>query len=64
VLEVLKEIGAGNHPMLTVYNKADLLAPGEAEELVSDDILVSAATGEGLESLVSEIVHQVSPARV
>src|SRR5213083_2290401 len=25
VLDVLKEIGAGDHPMLTVYNKADLL---------------------------------------
>src|SRR2546421_9975253 len=25
VLKVLEEIGAGNHPMLTVYNKADLL---------------------------------------
>src|SRR5215467_10207796 len=26
VLEVLGEIGAGNHPMLTVYNKADLVS--------------------------------------
>src|SRR5262249_23067688 len=63
VLDVWREIGAGNHPMLTVYNKADLLVSGDPEDL-SQHILVSAATGEGLENLVSEVVHHVSPVRV
>jgi GTP-binding protein HflX len=69
VLEVLKEIGAAEHPMLTVYNKADLLAglPADAyprpfEE--GEGLLVSAATGEGLDHLLSEIVHNVSLVRV
>ena len=29
VLDVLKEIGAGGHPIVTVYNKVDLLGTGE-----------------------------------
>jgi GTP-binding protein HflX len=60
VLGVLKEIGAGDHPMLTVYNKSDLLNGPAPEE----GTLVSAATGEGLTELVDEIVHHVSPVRV
>jgi GTP-binding protein HflX len=60
VLDVLREIGAGGHLMLTVYNKMDLSpTPPDGE-----GILVSAVTGEGLDHLVSEIVHQVSSVRV
>jgi GTP-binding protein HflX len=61
VLEVLREIGAGNHPMLTVYNKADLVSSATSEE---EGLLVSAVTGEGLDRLISEVVHQVSPVRI
>src|SRR6185436_19637122 len=69
VLDVLREIGAGNHPMLTVYNKADLLPSSgalDASHLVpeGEGVLVSAVTGEGLERLVSEIVYRVTPVRV
>jgi len=71
VLEVLKEIGAGDHPMLTVYNKADLLESRVASAGSSDDVLpdfegllVSALTGEGLDRLISQIVGHVSPVRV
>jgi GTP-binding protein HflX len=70
VLEVLKSIGAADHPMLTVYNKADLLAIEDVPanptipDARMDGVLVSAVTGEGLDSLVSEIVHHVSPVRV
>jgi GTP-binding protein HflX len=75
VLDVLQEIGAGNHPMLSVYNKADLLpSEGEGDTHAAlratlsggerDGLLVSAVTGEGLERLVSEIVFRVSPVRV
>jgi GTP-binding protein HflX len=62
VLDVLKDIGAGDHPMLTVYNKADLVPAGSGID--EDAILVSAATGEGLDELVEEIVQQVSSVRV
>src|SRR5262245_27148988 len=58
VLDVLKEIGAGDHPILTVYNKADLLHVSTT--VASDGVLVSAATGEGLPDLIGRIVLQVS----
>src|SRR5262245_7220921 len=58
VLDVLEEIGANGHPMLTVYNKADLASEPPVS---SDGFLVSAVTGEGLDRLVQEIVHRVSP---
>ena len=74
VLSVLQDIGAGNHPMLTVFNKMDLvpelkpspypLPVGEGEGLGRDEIYVSAVTGEGLDRLVDEIVQEVSPVRV
>ncbi len=60
VLDVLREIGAGDHPRLTVYNKLDLLnndidfRPSE-----SGALLVSAVTGRNLDRLVDEIVSEV-----
>ena len=63
VLDVLKEIGAGGHPMLTVYNKVDLV-PQESVPDLPDGLLVSATTGDGLERLVQEILHRVSPVTV
>src|SRR3989475_8191179 len=57
VLRVLEEIGAGNHPMLTVFNKMDLAA--DLDYTLSDGIYVSAITGEGLDVLVNEIVREV-----
>src|SRR5216117_3952676 len=57
VLDVLKEIGTGNHPMLTVFNKMDLVL--DLDRTLSDGIYVSAITGEGLDVLVSEIVREV-----
>jgi GTP-binding protein HflX len=62
VLDVLKEIGANGHPMLTVYNKSDLLSSPDKE--FRDGFLVSAVTGAGLDRLVHEIVHRVSPVTV
>jgi len=65
VLDVLKEIGAGDHSMLTVYNKMDLLpVAGPMPVPNGEELIVSAVTGEGLDRLVSEIIHQVSPVRV
>jgi GTP-binding protein HflX len=67
VLDVLKDIGAAGHPLLTVYNKADLLSrlpPSSGDSEIGDGILVSAVTGEGLETLVEQIVQHVTPVRV
>jgi GTPase len=62
VLDVLKEIGASGHPMITVYNKADIASHARrGGDDIDDGFLVSAVTGEGLDRLVQEIVHRVSP---
>lgn len=57
VLDVLKEIGAGGHPILTAYNKSDLFTGTS----IADGLLVSAVSGQGLEPLVQEIVQRVTP---
>src|SRR5438046_3187056 len=57
VLRVLEEIGAGNHSMLTVFNKMDLVA--DLDYTFYDGIYVVAITGEGLDVLVNEIVSEV-----
>ncbi len=55
---VLDEIGAGDRPRLLVLNKADLLDELGRTRAVNghrDALLVSAATGEGLEALCQRI---------
>jgi GTPase len=55
---VLEEIGAGSAPRLLVYNKADLLEAGDANELgirEPSSIPISAKTGQGLEELRTRI---------
>lgn len=51
--QVLKELKASHIPMLTLYNKIDrasqVMTPGP------DEIMVSAKTGENIETLISEI---------
>ncbi len=59
---VLEEIGAGSAPRLLVMNKVDLLDEGERRELAlrhPDSVLVSAATGEGLEDLRAAIAKSI-----
>ena len=59
VHEVLAEIGALHIPMLTVYNKAELLAADERVRLGKREdgeaLLVSAKTGEGTAGLLAAI---------
>ena len=50
--EVLEDIGAGDNPRVLVLNKADAIDDDRRQELLlrhRDGVLVSAATGEGLE---------------
>ncbi len=56
VQAVLDELGAGDKPRLVTYNKADLLDPAALEPdtpspVVGGAVLVSAATGFGLDTL-------------
>jgi GTP-binding protein HflX len=58
VLEVLKEIGAGSNSVLTVFSKADLLSADDVRASErSNDTLVSARTGVGLDRLVDRVVR-------
>ncbi|HET9215476.1 MAG TPA: GTPase HflX [Terriglobia bacterium] len=60
VLEVLNEIGAGDHARFTVYNKVDLLGPDDPLPLLkSNEFVVSAVTGQGLDELVERVVTEV-----
>ena len=58
-LEVLKEIGAGDRPVLTILNKADLLTdPYDRAEALAQHpgaILISTLTGEGLDKLATRL---------
>ena len=65
VLDVLKDIGAGDHPRLTVYNKVDLISPDDdLYSSKSNQVLVSAVTGAGLPQLVEEIVQEVAAVKI
>ena len=59
VQSVLDELGAGTTPRITVYNKVDLLDEDlRTDVTVPDDdrvAFVSAATGEGIEALLTKI---------
>ena len=58
-LRVLREVGAGERPVLTVLNKRDLIPDplGLAEALARHpgSIAVSAVTGEGIPELLAEL---------
>jgi len=61
--DALKEIGAGETPRLLAMNKIDLLDEEDRRELRlrhPDAVLVSAATGEGLDEIRSRIAESIS----
>jgi GTP-binding protein HflX len=61
VEEVLEEIGAGDRPRLLVLNKADALDADRRADLHfrhPDALLVSAATGEGLDALAARVERE------
>ena len=58
VRRVLEDIGAGAHPVLMVFNKADLLSPEQARALAADNpeaVVISAAKDVGLPQLLRAI---------
>lgn len=65
VAEVLRELKAAEKPVLTVYNKADLLSPGEIEYLRQQDrsVVFSAVTGEYTDRLLTAISRMLTSER-
>lgn len=63
VLETLKEIEASELPVITVYNKIDLLSADEIEQLKSRAApaaaFISAKEGLGLEDLIAKVSEQL-----
>jgi GTP-binding protein HflX len=68
VEETLQEIGAGDKPTILVLNKADKLPPEWDKEALlrryPNAVLVSALTGEGLDTLLSRIQDEFRRMRV
>ncbi|HET8679362.1 MAG TPA: GTPase HflX [bacterium] len=59
---VLKDIGAGDHPVVMAFNKADLLGPEQIRGLVdehSDDVVISAERRVGLDALLRTIAQRL-----
>ncbi|MCL2334781.1 MAG: GTPase HflX [Endomicrobia bacterium] len=61
VLNVLREIGGDNIPMLTVYNKADRLDFQEKAMLTKDAYVISAKNAEGIDELMKAVEKTVMP---
>lgn len=61
--ETLRQLGAGDIPCLTVFNKIDRLAdPTEARRLVAefeDSVAISAANGTGIPDLLEAMVRMI-----
>ncbi|MGI6557762.1 MAG: GTPase HflX [Limnochordia bacterium] len=57
-VQVLEELGAGFHPLLTVFNKVDLLSPDQRTRLRNghpDAVLISARHGWGIPELLDAV---------
>lgn len=60
VCHVLNEIGAGNVPVITVYNKIDLLKePLSVLPKMTDSVSVSAKSGDGVDKLKAMILTKL-----
>ncbi len=58
VLETLRDLGYGDIPLITVYNKVDLLPPAEYLAVRSSGVTaISAAGGQGLSALQNELLR-------
>ena len=62
VYTVLKELGAERIPLVTVYNKADLVTQQRLRALKrTGNIIISARTGDNLDALLTLVQEVVSP---
>ncbi len=57
--KVIRELGADGKPVITVYNKADLLTEEQRQDLLlsggKDSLLISTKTGEGYDAFLQKI---------
>ena len=60
--QLLAELGCGEIPILSVYNKIDCLE--HPSLLPKESIGISAATGQGIDRLLEEIVNALPPTQV
>jgi GTP-binding protein HflX len=63
VQQVLAEVGAAEVALLEVYNKCDLLAPGERERLAAqhpEAVCISARSGEGVDELTRRMTTRLA----
>jgi GTPase len=63
VRRVLEEVGAGDVPMIEVYNKIDAITPDERRRLRAADpaaALISATTGEGVDELLQMVASRLA----
>jgi GTPase len=63
VRRVLEEVGAGDVPLIDVYNKIDAITPDERRRLRDADpaaALISAATGEGVNELLQMVASRLA----
>ena len=62
-IEVLKELGVDQKPVIPVVNKCDALSPTALEEISSiypNPITISATQGDGIDMLMQSIEHKLS----
>ena len=62
VREVLGDLGAGDKPMIRVYNKADLVQ--EVPENTRSAFCISAKTGQGIPELLAAVEERLQPKMV
>lgn len=65
--QVLGELGITEKPMISVFNKIDLLSGEELKNLKKhfpDSLFISALTGKGTENLLKEIEEKVSASKM
>ena len=63
VQRVLEEVGAGDVPVIEVYNKIDAITPDERRRLRDAEpaaALISAATGEGVDELLQMVASRLA----
>ena len=63
VRRVLEEVGAGDVPVIEVYNKIDAITPDERRRLREADpaaALISATTGEGVDELLQMVASRLA----
>lgn len=58
--ELLGELGCGDIPTITVYNKVDLIGADALHPMGSDSVCISAQSGTGLSELLSKLTSILS----